>query len=207
MTEIQAVIFDLGGVILRTNDHTERNVLAARLGVSPAQLDEIVFHNPVAQQAECGLATQEEAWSEAARLLGRPVEEIPEMIRLFFAGDRVDFALVDFIRELRERCTTALLSNTWVVDLPEFLRKKRIPDVFDVVISSAQCGMQKPDARIFRLALESVHARPEEAIFVDDAAANTAGAAALGIHTVLFRSTEQTRREILALLDAQGATR
>ncbi len=200
-TPVRAVIFDLGGVLLRTDDPQPRTQLAERLGLSREQLEQIVFENPLAQQAERGMATPEAAWAEVARRLHVPIEEIRKIRKEFFGGDRVDFSLVELIQNLRTDYTTALLSNTMIVDLPGFLRQElQIIDTFDVVISSAQCKIAKPDPAIFHLALELVKARPQEAVFVDDASRNIAAANALGLHTIHFRSAAQTRADLLAFL-------
>jgi FMN phosphatase YigB (HAD superfamily) len=200
-THIKAVIFDLGGVLLRTDNPQPRTDLASRLGISRAKLEDIVFNNAVAQQAECGKATPEAVWIEIVRLLDLPQSEIPTLRRAFFGGDTVDFELIRLIQSLRPAITTAMLSNTWIVDLPRFLREDlRIPDTFDVVISSAQQGMKKPDAEIFRVALKLVGASPNEAVFVDDAARNITAAAELGLHTIHFRSASQAVSELKSLL-------
>ncbi len=198
---IKAVIFDLGGVLLRTDNPQPRTDLADQLGISRLKLEEIVFNNPVAQQAECGQATPEAVWIEAARLLDLPQSEIPALRRAFFGGDTVDFELIRFIQALRPAYTTALLSNTWFVDLPRFLRDDlQIPDTFDVVVSSAQQGVKKPDAEIFRATLKLVSASPNEAVFVDDFARNITAAAELGLHTIHFRSAGQAVSELKSLL-------
>ncbi len=201
----RAVIFDLGGVILRTEDPAPRAALAQRLGISRSELERIVFENPVSQLAERGLATPADAQEAIADLLNRPVAEIPALLKQFFAGDRVDFALIELIQKLRPAYKTALLSNTWNVDLPAFLREElQIPDTFDVIISSSQQQLVKPDPTIFRLALRLLDARPEEAVFVDDFDRNIAAAAAMGIRTIHFRNAEQARAELLAILGVTG---
>ncbi len=204
---IRAIIFDLGGVILRTDDRQSRNELAKKLGVTPEALEDIVFNNPVARRAEEGQVPVEEAWIETARLLHFPKDEIPAVRKAFFQGDQVDFGLIEFIQQLRGRFTTLLLSNTWVVDLPRFLRDDlQIPDTFDYILSSADLQMAKPSPRIFQRALDMAQCRPEEAIFVDDAERNILAAAALGIRTVRFRSTEQAEAEVLALIEASSSS-
>lgn len=202
-TRIRAVIFDLGGVILRTEDPQPRLALAERLGISRAALEQAVFQNPTAQAGEQGQASLDEIWTAAARLVGLPAAEIPGFRRQFFGGDRVDFALVDFIRGLRPAYTTALLSNSWYADLDRALVEDlRILDAFDVVVSSAAEGLRKPDPRIFQIALKLVQAQPGEAVFVDDFEHNIEAAAALGMHVVHFRGAEQAMRELRALLGA-----
>lgn len=198
---IRAVIFDLGGVIVRTDDISQRTRLAERFGMTYADLDRLVFSSETAQRAECGLATPAEVWAVVAEQLHLPVEEMPAFEKAFFSGDSVDFTLVERIRSLRPAYTTAALSNTWLVDLPRYLsEEKHILDTFDVVISSAQCGMAKPAPEIFHHALELVGARPEETIFVDDNLRNVEAARALGIHAIRFLNTEQAWSELENLL-------
>ena len=203
---IQAVIFDLGGVILRTEDPRPRQELAERLGMTYAELDQAVFGNALSHAAERGEAEPEQVWAEAARLLALPAEEIPAFRQSFFGGDRVDFDLVAFIAGLRPRYKTGLLSNTWTVDLPGWLRDglNILPETFDVIVSSARSKMRKPDPRVFALALEALQVRPEQAVFVDDFAHNTQAAAALGMHVVHFRGPEQARQELAVLLGLGG---
>ena len=51
---------------------------------------------------------------------------------------------------------------------------------------SYELGLAKPYAEAFNKVLELEGRRPEECIFIDDRAENTAAAAALGIRTVTF---------------------
>ena len=204
---VRTVIFDLGGVILRTDDPGPRTALAKRLGKTYAELDEIVFANPVSQAAERGLATPEEVWAEVARLLNLPVSEVGQVRREFFAGDQVDLALIELIQGLRGTYKTALLSNHWTVDMPRFLREElRIPDIFDLVISSASVGLAKPDPQIFNLVLETLGVEAGEAVFVDDNLANIQAAGQMGIHAVRFVNLKQLRsdlRTLVSLADQQ----
>lgn len=72
----------------------------------------------------------------------------------------------------------------------------------DVVVSGDE-KLVKPDAAIYRLALERFGLRAEEAVFIDDNAANVAGANAVGIHGLLFTGEPQLRADLkeLGLLD------
>jgi putative hydrolase of the HAD superfamily len=60
--------------------------------------------------------------------------------------------------------------------------------------------VEKPDERIYRHALEKLNVRPEEAVFVDDVPANINAAQALGLHGVLFKTTQQTLGELQQIL-------
>lgn len=206
-TNLQAVIFDLGGVILRTNDPAPRAALAAQVGKTYAELDAVVFASPVARRAEEGLASPEEVWEYVRQETGLAPEAVRAFRRAFFGGDQVDFELVALIRALRPAYTTALLSNTWITDLGRFLVEDlRIPaDTFDVVISSAAVKLAKPKAESFERALQRIGVAPAQAVFVDDNLANIAAAQSVGLHTVHFRSPQQARAELLALLHLPGS--
>jgi 2-haloacid dehalogenase len=65
----------------------------------------------------------------------------------------------------------------------------------DVVVSGDE-KLTKPDAAIYRLALDRFGLKPEEAVFVDDNAANVAGANAIGIHGLLFTGEPQLRADL-----------
>ncbi len=60
------------------------------------------------------------------------------------------------------------------------------PDVAEIVgdnvLVSSDLGVRKPDAEIYRRAMDRFGAIPQDTFFTDDSASNVAGAAALGIH-------------------------
>ncbi len=187
---IRAVIFDLGGVLLRTEDPRPREALAARLGLPRRELEDLVFNSPAGLQAQRGEISPEQLWAQVVRRLGLPPTALPALQRAFWGGDRLDKDLLDFIRRLRPRYRTALLSNAWR-DLRAELHRWGVADAFDRLVISAEEGVMKPDPRIYRLALERLAVSPAEAVFVDDFPHNVEGARAVGMHAVHFQSRAQ----------------
>ncbi len=57
----------------------------------------------------------------------------------------------------------------------------------------------KPDPAIYRLALDRFGVKAEQAVFVDDNAANVDSAAKLGIHAILFTDEPKLRAKMRAL--------
>lgn len=76
--------------------------------------------------------------------------------------------------------------------------------VGDRVLVSSDLGVRKPDAGIFRLALERFGARPEDAFFVDDSEANVAGASAVGMtgHRIAWRDGGADTQGLAAAVEA-----
>jgi HAD superfamily hydrolase (TIGR01509 family) len=74
----------------------------------------------------------------------------------------------------------ACVSN-WDVSLADRLDEARLGHHFDAVFSSAEAGVPKPDAAVFRLALERLGVDPARALHVGDGGGDRAGAAAAGL--------------------------
>jgi epoxide hydrolase-like predicted phosphatase len=199
---IKAVIFDMGGVLLRTIDPSPREALGQRYGFTLRQLFEIVFGSESSQQAERGEKTEAEHWSWALDQLGVAQEDRESFIHQWWAGDRMDYDLLQFIDRLRPAVRTGLLSNAWMDTRANITEHwGSLDPYFDVVIFSAEAGMRKPAPEFFHWLLEKLGARSEEAIFVDDFGENIQAAQALGLHTVKFFSPDQARQEVLEMLD------
>jgi putative hydrolase of the HAD superfamily len=89
---------------------------------------------------------------------------------------------------------TALLSNSG----PEVMARVRadhpLEARFDAVVISCEVGLSKPDPRIYRLCLERIGLPAPETLFVDDRADNIAGAAGIGLRTLLFDGPDSLDR-------------
>ena len=196
---IRAVYFDLGGVIVRTGDREPRTKLAERLGMTYEELAKAVFENESSLRASLGAVSPQEHWADVIQRLGLPPSEADSVRQEFFAGDSLDLDLINFLRSLRPKYRTGLLSNAWS-DMRAYLIGQNIADVFDTIVISAEVGIMKPDARIYQLALEKLGVAPAEAVFVDDFIVNIEGARAVGMYAIQFTRPYQTLEELKKLL-------
>ncbi len=196
---VRAVIFDVGGVIVRTEYQAPREHLAERLNMTYEDLSRLVFESETSRLASIGKMTTQAHWATVASRLSQPAQNGEAIREEFFAGDVLDRSLVDLIRSLRPGCKTALLSNAWP-DARDYLVKNKIDDAFDVAIFSSEVGLMKPDPAIYELALRKLGVRPDEAIFVDDTSTNVEAAQRLGLRGIVFRNPGQMRSELKALL-------
>ncbi len=196
---IKAVIFDIGGVLVRTEDLTSRRLWEARFGLPDWGLAKLVFDNPVAIEATLGRATTTDVWRHVGERLGVSGAELAQLEEDFWSGDRYDSDLIAWIGSLRPRYRTGILSNAW-----DWMPTRHGPyinhSVFDVIVYSQEIGLAKPVPASFQHILDRLAVRAEEAIFVDDFPENIAAANALGLHGVLFRPQDDVRRAITALL-------
>jgi putative hydrolase of the HAD superfamily len=128
--------------------------------------------------------------------------DLSRLSTLYFERMQANRAMIDFVREVRNRgLRTALLTNNvreweplWRAKLPE------IDELFEVVVDSAFVGMRKPDPAIYELTLERLGVAAEECVFVDDLEVNCETARNLGMSVVRFERTEQAILELRSAL-------
>jgi epoxide hydrolase-like predicted phosphatase len=202
--QIKAILFDLGGVLLRTRDFAPRERLANRLGMSRAELEELIFGGESGDKAQNGEITAQQHWKNLAAQLHCSLEEVNHLVEEFFAYDEVDFNLIDFVRDLHKTYKTGLLSNAFD-DLRQIISKRwHFEDAFDAMIISAEVRLVKPDPRIYHLAVEQLGVQPVEAVFVDDMQHNIVGARQAGVWGIRFQNPQQVRTELEQFLNGRG---
>lgn len=195
---ITTVIFDLGGVLLRTENRHPRARLAQRLGMTSEELERKVYGSREAMRGEISAETHRDA---VLKNLGLPEGGFKEFGDEFWGGDRIDIKLVDFIRGLQRDYTTALLSNAWD-DLRSLLIKYwKIDDAFDQMFISAEMGLVKPDPKIYQAVEADLEKNPAEMVFVDDFIENVDAAREAGWNAIHFRSREGALAELAEYLD------
>ncbi len=197
---IKAVIWDFGGVILRTETYAPRQALADRLGISIEDLDHLVFSSASGQRAQTGEITIQQHWEAIQRQFKLDDKGIKDFRRDFFGGDFLDHNLLQYIQTLCKRYKIGLLSNAFSNLRVLLTDTWKIADYFDDLLISAEVGLMKPEKRIYQLSLERLDVQPREAVFIDDFQRNIDGAQAVGINTVHFRNSEQAIQDLEIIL-------
>jgi epoxide hydrolase-like predicted phosphatase len=196
---IEAVIWDMGGVLLRTEDPLPRRHLAERLGITLEELYTTVFMSSSADTAMVGKIDENSHWNFVLDKFGLAPDQLQEFEKDFWAGDRLDEELVDGIGSLRPRYRTALLSNAWSDARLKVTQNYQLLHAFDLIIFSAEIGLAKPDSAIFIYLLDKLALPPAKTVFIDDVPANVEGARKLGMHGIVFRNREQVLDELVNL--------
>jgi putative hydrolase of the HAD superfamily len=196
----RAVIFDVGGVLIRTRSRHRRDAWEQRLRLQPGEASKIVFDGERGNDLQCGLVTAEAHWQWVARRLSLGPDELEAFRKDFFAEDFLDTELLAYVDRLRAAgYHLGLLSNAADNARPLFRDDYPILDHFDSVTLSCEEGVMKPDPRIYRVALARAGARPAEAVFVDDMPANVDAARQVGMLAVQFQGTDQAIAELARL--------
>jgi len=193
---LNAVIWDLGGVLVRTEDYHPRQMLADRFGMTRLELEELVYWGESGSMAQRGEIDSEQHWDNILRILSLKADELEGFKREFWRGDVVDFELINTIRAYKANFKTGLLSNAFS-DLRHVITHIwNFADAFDEMVISAEVGLVKPDLRIYQLALDRLGILADQAIFIDDFIENVEGAQRAGMQAVVFKNLDQIRTEL-----------
>ncbi len=193
---IKAIVFDFGGVLVRTEDPAGRRQWEARLGLGQGELDHLVFHSDVALRATVGDATDAAVWEHVAATLKLAAEQMAAFQADFWAGDKLDQDLVALIASLRPGYQTAILSNYWSNGRELIARTYGLEQAVDVIIISSEERLAKPDPRLYQRVAERLGVQPGEIVLVDDFIANVEGAQAAGWQTIHYRAGLDVRAEL-----------
>lgn len=181
---IKAVIFDVGGVLVRTIDQGGRRMWEQRLGLQPGGAETIVLNSEMGHRAQRGEITNQALWEWVGEYLNLG-PDLQTFRSDFWRGDAVDEHLVKLIRKLRKHHKVAVLSNATDA-LIETLSFYGLSDEFDLIVGSAYEGIMKPDPRIYLRLLEKMSLEPQETVFIDDSRANINAAQSLGMSAIHF---------------------
>jgi putative hydrolase of the HAD superfamily len=200
---IEAVIFDLGGVVmgspLEAIARYERDH-----GLPPRAIGRAILSAGEAgawsrlERGEVSLEGFVAPFEDECRACGVPLSGARLMAYIAEAGTQRP-AMIEAIRRIRARgLRTAALTNNWGSDTPRGPHPAR--DHFDVFIESSVVGLRKPDPRIYELACRELGVAPPRAAFLDDIGANLKTARAMGMTTIKVTDPLTALRELAGVL-------
>jgi putative hydrolase of the HAD superfamily len=202
----QTVIFDYGEVISLAQSPADRAVIEALAGIAEGDRAAAMSfwaaydaHRDSLDQGTGGAAAY---WRSIADDTGARWDSA-RVHELWTADFRswlsVNPATVDVLADLRAGGTPlALLSNAGP-DYGSYFRHGPLGDFFSACYVSGELGLLKPDPEIYRKVLDDLGIAPAEAIFIDNRAANVAGAESLGITGHVFTGADGLRKFLASL--------
>ena len=190
-----AVVFDLGGVLIRWDPrHLYRQLMPE--DEVDAFLDEVGFGAWNHEQDSGGLwgpAVEEHAalFPHRRALLAAYPARFPDSL------DGPVEGTVAILEQLHAAGTRLVALTNWSAELfPQALDRFDFLRLFDDIVVSGAEGVAKPDPRVFAVLRERVGRPLERCVFVDDSPANVAAAAEAGLDAVLFDGRTPLRPQL-----------
>lgn len=106
----------------------------------------------------------------------------------------------ELVPRLRKRYRILLGSNTNAVHARRFLQQfASVFKHFHHLVLSYEIGLRKPEVDFYHTCLRFAHAKPSECVFIDDLAANVAGARDFGFHAIHYQPNSGLVAQLAAL--------
>lgn len=141
------------------------------------------------RQADHGYLSRDEYVAAVSGVTG---VSIAETTRAFANEYIINQPLIDDIkRRLKPQYKIGMISNIGREWVQQFFDKHALHDLFDLVITSSEEGIAKPDPLIYERAAERIGTSPAECIMIDDRQENCDGALTAGMESLLFVSNKQ----------------
>ncbi len=195
---ITTVIFDYGCVLSLAPTPEDYEPLRQATGLDAAAFQETYWRHRDAYDGDAlGVSAY---WQDFGLAAG--VTLSPGQIQELVAKDiqiwaRTDPVMIEWARVLRQRgWKTAVLSNM-SRSVGDYLRRTATwLELFDHLCFSGELRTTKPGAAIYHVCLEALGVLPAQTLFLDDRAVNIATARAIGMHGIVFQSTDQLMKEL-----------
>ena len=204
-----AVLCDVDGVLRLWPQDGGMPAVDRRYGLPEGTLAGTAFHPDHLLPAITGRVTDEEWRAGVAAALadrcGGPARSRAMVDAWTAVVPTVNTELADLLRRVRRVVPVLLVSNA-TSRLESDLTELGLDDCVTDVVNSSRVGAAKPDPAIYRAALERAGAVPSatadatSVLFVDDTPRNVAAAEAAGLIGVHYRSMDDLRPHLEALL-------
>jgi 2-haloacid dehalogenase len=199
VTCLTTVVFDLGGVLI---DWDPRH-LYRQLFEDPDEMESFLAEVTTAEWN--GHQDAGRPWAEAIEILVAEYPERRELIEAFhrrwpemLAGEIP--GTVDVLAELGTAGVRLVALSNWSAEMfPVALERFEFLASFEGIVISGEIGVNKPDRRIFEHLTQRFGIGPEDAVFVDDSAANVDAATDFGFCAIQFTDATALRLALVRL--------
>jgi putative hydrolase of the HAD superfamily len=185
---LKAVVFDFGNVVGFFDHFKTLERLKPYTSWTPERIYEEIYNGELEEDLESGRISV----ADFTRVFMQRCEIRCDADALLAACRDIftpNPAVCDLVPRLRGKCRMVLGSNTNAVHAAQF--QAQFADVlahFHHQVLSHVIGVRKPKAEFFRECVRRAECEPGECLFVDDMAANVAGARATGMNAVLYHA-------------------
>ena len=193
---ITTLFLDIGGVLLTNGwDREARRAAAEKFGLDVSETDE--RHHLTFDTYEAGKLSLDEYLARVVFYKERSFTA-DEFREFMFAQSRPYPEMIELIRSIKARygLKVAAVNNEGRELSLHRIKTFNLGSFIDCFVSSSFVHFRKPDADIYRMALDVVQAAPREALYIDDRAMFVDVARGFGINGIHHRNVQKTKEEM-----------
>ncbi len=196
---IRALIFDIGGVIVRSDAKRALGDLADGSLHSPAEVAQLIRTDPRWQDWQEGRIAPREWHAHLGARLGMTVSFARFCEIWNRAIDPAPILPGEFFSGLSAHYKLALLSNTDPIHVAHQEAIFSFFRFFPTRVYSCSVGLTKPHPGIYRCALGATGILASESVYIDDVEAYVLSARQVGMRAIVISGPEQLKESLRAL--------
>jgi putative hydrolase of the HAD superfamily len=195
-SDITALFLDIGGVLLTNGwDHKIRSRAADKFGLDYDEMNE--RHHLTFDTYEEGKLSLDEYLNRTVFYEKRSFSQ-QEFKSFMYAQSQPYPEMIRLIGGLKTRhgLRIAAVSNEGRELTTYRVQQFKLSAFIDIFVSSCFVHYRKPDADIYRVALDIAQASPDQVVYIDDRAMFVEVARGLGIRGILHKDYETTQKAL-----------
>jgi putative hydrolase of the HAD superfamily len=194
VSSITTLFLDIGGVLLTNawDNHIRKNA-ADKFGLNFDEMNE--RHHLTFDTYEEGKLNLDEYLDRIVFYQERPFSR-EEFKSFMYAQSQPFPEMIELVRRLKAQygLRAAVVSNEGR-ELSEYrVQHFKLGAIIDFFISSSFVHYRKPDADIYRIALDIAQVKPQQVVYIDDRSMFVEVAQSLGIRGIIHKDYETTRK-------------
>ena len=195
-TQIEAVVLDIGMVLLKFDFERSLQRMVGHCKVKPAEIIPTLVEDDLLTAYEVGAITTAKFGEQACNLIGFD-GELSEFIEAWSDIFSYNEPMIARVRRWHAKgMPLYALSNTCESHVELFTRKFDVFQLFRGMVFSCREGLVKPDPLIYRRLIERYQLQPNHTLFVDDLSENVRAAAQLGFQAIQYNGEERLKVEL-----------
>ncbi len=206
MALIQALFLDIGGVLMTNGwDHSLRMRTAEKFNVNYEEMNQ--RHQLIFDTYETGKLTLDEYLKRVIFFETRPYT-MQDVKQFIFESARPYTEMINFIKEIKSQYNlkVGVVSNEGRELAVDRIARFELSSFVDFFIISSFVHFMKPDADIYRLAIDVAQVPPSRIAYIDDRPMLIDVAKGLGLQGIHHKSVESTESALSLLLNTVGVT-
>ena len=188
-TDIKAIVFDYGGVLVNDPDEKIIRDISDKFGMTYEESLEII--QVLVKQYQRGEISNEEFWEKFSEMAEKELPKNYESLWVDKMEIKIDYQIVDLVKKLKNKdFVVALLSNT-ISPHAQKNMENGCYDLFDPVVLSFEVGSRKPEEKIFQIILDKLNLPAEKCVYIEDNKDYSDIATKIGMCGIKFDSYEK----------------
>jgi putative hydrolase of the HAD superfamily len=194
--QITTLFLDIGGVLLTNGwDRGIRTLASEKFGLDYKEMDE--RHHLTFDTYEEGKLSLDEYLKRV--VFYQPRDFTPDVFKAFMYAQSQPFSeMIELMRGLKtqQSLQIAAVSNEGRELTAYRVQQFKLGTFIDFFVSSCFVHYRKPDADMYRIALDIAQSNPEQVVYIDDRAMFVEVAQGLGIRGIIHTSYQATRKAL-----------